>query len=254
MINEHRTNISGLTVIVTGAGSGIGRATTQALGSAGANVLAVGRRLEALTDTAEGYPTVVPFAADIRGGTAAPEIVHAAVERWGGLDALINNAGVFAAMPLAEVTSERIDDLFITNVAAPSLLARAALPHLVQAQGTIVNVSSTFGHVPAPGAGHYGATKAAIEQLTRSWALELAPHRVRVNAVAPGPTESDALASAGLSDELISQVKDEEAARVPLGRRGNAVEVAEWILRFVDPSASWVTGQVMAVDGGLALT
>jgi NAD(P)-dependent dehydrogenase (short-subunit alcohol dehydrogenase family) len=255
MVDEHRMNeLDGLAVIVTGASSGIGRAAARAFGAAGANVLVVGRRREALDAMAEGLPSVVPFVADVRAEDAPSAIVAAAAERWGRLDVLVNNAGVFAALPLADVTAAGIAELVATNITAPSLLAGAALPWLRESRGAIVNVTSTFGHLPAPGFAHYGASKAALEHLTRSWALELAPHRVRVNAVAPGPTESGALAAAGLPEAMIAQVKDEEAARVPLGRRGEAAEVAMWILSLADPSASWVTGQILAVDGGLGLT
>lgn len=95
------------------------------------------------------------------------------VSRWGRLDVLVNNAGATRMMPLAETTAEGIAGLFDLNVTAPSLLARAALPHLRDTKGAIVNVSSTYGHRPLPGAAHYAASKAALEQLTRSWALEL---------------------------------------------------------------------------------
>jgi NAD(P)-dependent dehydrogenase (short-subunit alcohol dehydrogenase family) len=253
MIDEHRTmSFTGLAVIVTGAGSGIGRATARAFAAAGADVLAVGRRLAALTETAAERPSIVPLTADLRDEDAGAAIVAAALERWGRVDVLVNNAGVFAAMPLAEATAARIDELVATNVTAPSLLAKAALAPLREHGGAIINVSSTFGHRPIAGAGHYAATKAAIEQLTRSWALELAPEGVRVNAVAPGPTESGALAAAGLPEAVIEQVKAEETARIPLGRRGEPAEVADWIVRLADPGA-WVTGQVLAVDGGLGL-
>jgi NAD(P)-dependent dehydrogenase (short-subunit alcohol dehydrogenase family) len=143
---------------------------------------------------------------------------------------------------------------YAVNVVAPSLLASTALPYLKASQGVIVNVSSTFGHRPAAGAGHYAASKAALEQLTRSWALELAPDGIRVNAVAPGPTESEALTAAGLPDAVIEQIKADEAARIPLGRRGEPAEAAQWILRLADPHTVWLTGQILTIDGGLELT
>ncbi|MFF9458586.1 SDR family NAD(P)-dependent oxidoreductase [Streptomyces flaveolus] len=180
-------------------------------------------------------------------------MVDAAIERWGHLDALVNNAGATRMMPLAETTAAGISALFELNVTAPSLLARAALPHLRLRRGTIVNVSSTYGHRPLPGAAHYAASKAALEQLTRTWARELAADGIRVNAVAPGPTESEALAAAGLPASAVEQVKREEAGRIPLGRRGEPQEIAAWILRLAEPTATWLTGQVLTVDGGLEL-
>ncbi|MCZ7417253.1 SDR family NAD(P)-dependent oxidoreductase [Streptomyces sp. WMMC897] len=141
----------------------------------------------------------------------------------------------------------------VVNVTAPGLLAGAALPHLAASDGAVVNVSSTFGHRPAPGAGYYGASKAALESLTRSWALELATEGVRVNAVAPGPTESEALTASGLPGEAVAEITAREAERVPLGRRGEPGDVAAWIVRLAGPEAGWLTGQVLTVDGGLEL-
>jgi NAD(P)-dependent dehydrogenase (short-subunit alcohol dehydrogenase family) len=240
-------------VIVTGAGSGIGRAAALAFARAGAHVLGVGRRQEALDTTARQHPGVAVLAVDICADDAPDAVVQAAVDRWGGVDVLVNNAGATALMPLAEATASRISDLFRLNVTAPSLLARAALPHLRRTHGAIVNVSSTYGHRPMPHAAHYAATKSALEHLTRSWALELAPDRIRVNALAPGPTESEALTAAGLPADMVDQIRQDEARRIPLGRRGEPEEVATWLLRLADPGSSWLTGQVLTIDGGLEL-
>ncbi|HWA50750.1 MAG TPA: SDR family oxidoreductase, partial [Dongiaceae bacterium] len=136
----------------------------------------------------------------------------------------------------------------------PSLLSAAALPYLAASKGAIVNVSSTFGHKAAAGLSHYAASKAALDHLTRCWALELAPQGIRVNAVAAGPTESGALTGMmGLSPEQAEAVKEREREQIPLQRRGNPEEVARWIVALADPASEWVTGQVIAVDGGLAL-
>jgi NAD(P)-dependent dehydrogenase (short-subunit alcohol dehydrogenase family) len=249
-----REDLTGKVVIVTGAGSGIGRAAARAFARAGAHVLGVGRRENVLEETAAGHARIATHSADLRVAETARDVIDDATGRWGRLDVLVNNAGATKVMPLAETTADGIGELLSLNVTAPSLLARAALPHLRRAKGSIVNVSSTYGHRPLPGAAHYAASKAALEQLTRSWALELAPDGIRVNALAPGPTESQALAAAGLPEAVIDGIKRDEAARIPLGRRGDPEEVATWILRLADPATTWLTGQVLTIDGGLDLT
>ncbi|MGW0632832.1 SDR family NAD(P)-dependent oxidoreductase [Streptomyces sp. NPDC002758] len=237
--------------IVTGAGSGIGRATAIALAESGAHVLGVGRRAAALEKTARTHSAIAVLPLDICEEGAADTVVADAVERWGRLDVLVNNAGTTAVMPLAETDRSVITRLFDLNVTAPSMLAHAALPHLRDSSGCIVNVSSTYGHRPLAGGAHYAATKSALEQLTRSWALELAPEGVRVNAIAPGPTRTDVLVAAGLPQDTADEMRKHERDRIPTGRLGDPEEVADWILRIADPLGAHITGQVLTIDGGL---
>ncbi|MEU9976352.1 SDR family oxidoreductase [Streptomyces sp. NPDC051014] len=250
--SDDRT-FSGHVAIVTGAGSGIGRATAVAFAQAGAHVLGVGRREKPLKDTAAIDGNIEILAIDVCDDGAPAEIVRAAVRRWGRLDHLVNNAGATAVMPLAETDKKVVQDLFALNVVAPSLLAHEALPHLRETSGTILNLSSTYGHRPMAGGAHYAATKAAVEQLTRSWALELAAEGVRVNSIAPGPTRTDVMLHAGLSPEAADDMYAYERERIPTHRIADAEEVAHWVLRLAEPAGRHATGQVITVDGGLEL-
>lgn len=242
-------------VIVTGGSSGIGRATALRFAAQGDKVAITGRRPAPIQATAAEHANIVGVVADAASPTDAGRTVAETLDRWGRLDALINNAGAGAILPLAEATAERITEILSVNVVGPSLLAAAALPHLQNTRGTIINVSSTFGHKPGALLSHYAASKAALEHLTRCWALELAPVGIRVNAVAAGPTESGALTGMmGLSPEQAASLKEQERAQIPLGRRGIPDDIANWIVRLADPEAGWTTGQVIAVDGGLGLS
>ncbi len=137
--------------------------------------------------------TIQPFAADAASPEDSSRTITSTIERCGRLDVLVNNAGAGAILPLEAGTPAAIKEIFTANAFGPSLLATAALPQLKASRGNIVNVSSTFGHKAAAGLSHYAASKAALEHMTRCWALELADQGVRVNAVAPGPTETDFL-------------------------------------------------------------
>lgn len=240
-------------VIITGGGTGIGRAAALQFAQAGAWVVIVGRRAAPLEETAGASKRIIPVPADILQEADLDRLMQTVAKRWGRCDVLVNNAGAFIQRPLEAIDAQLVTSLFATNILGPSLLSQAALPLLKTAQGAIVNISSTFGHKSAPGISHYAASKAALEHLTRCWALELAPHHIRVNAIAPGPTETDILEGSGLSAAEIAQIKREEAERVPWRRRGTAEEIAAWIVHLASPAATWVTGQVIAIDGGLSV-
>jgi len=247
-----RVDLTDLAAIVTGGGSGIGRATARRLADAGADVLVVGRREEPLADLARSHPRIQPQPADVGEEADVDQVVKAALARWDRIDLVVNNAGAFIGGPLNSVTTGQVQHLFRVNVIGPTLLARAGLAHLTATRGAIVNVTSTYAQKAAPRAGHYAAAKAALESLTRSWALELAPVGVRVNAVSPGPTESGLLASSGVPAAMIEAIKAREVEAIPLGRRGLPDDVARWIVALCQPG--WVTGQIIGVDGGLSVS
>lgn len=206
-----------------------------------------------MEETAGVSDRIEPLTVDVLDETDIERVVQTAINHWGRIDVLVNNAGAFVQSPLDRIDRETVTSLFATNITAPTLLSRAALPSLKAAKGSIVNISSTFGHKASPAISHYAASKAALEHLTRCWALELAPFGVRVNAVAPGPTETDILARSGMPPDAVEQIKKEEAGSVPLGRRGDPEEVASWIVKLAEPEAGWMTGQVISVDGGLGI-
>jgi NAD(P)-dependent dehydrogenase (short-subunit alcohol dehydrogenase family) len=242
-------------VVVTGGSSGIGRSAALQFANLGAHVLITGRRAAPLEEAAKDHSNIEIMIADASKPEDAAQTISKAVEQWGRLDVLVNNAGAGAIMPLNEITPERVIDIFAINVLGPSLLAKEALPHLKQGKGSIINISSTYGSKAGAGLSHYGASKAALEYLTRAWALELAPAGIRVNAIAVGPTESGALTGMmGLSVEQAEAVKQYEREKIPLGRRGLPGEVARWIVSLANPENEWITGQIFGVDGGLGIT
>ncbi len=242
-------------VIITGGTSGIGRAAARSFAEHGAKVLITGRRSAPLRLATGDHPHIAGITADVSIPADAARTITETLNTWGRVDILVNNAGAGAILSLADAKADKITSIFAVNVLGPSLLSAAALPYLAATKGSIVNVSSTFGSKPAAGLSHYAASKAALDHLTRCWALELAPQGVRVNAVAAGPTETGALTGMmGLSPEQAQAVKERERERIPLGRRGIPEEVARWIVALADPASEWVTGQVITVDGGLGIS
>ena len=242
------------TVIITGGSNGIGRAAALEFAQKGAQVLITGRRLSALEEVASQHQNITAMVADSADPESAELIIKRALSLWGKLDVLVNNAGAGATAPLESVTEKQITDLFAVNVVATSLLAAAAIPHLRASKGTIINVSSVIGQKPAAVISHYGASKAAVDYLTRAWALELAPD-IRVNAVSPGPTQSGALTGMmGLSQEQAREVEEQEKASIPLKRRGVPEDISGGIIWLANSNNNWITGQVITVDGGFGIT
>jgi NAD(P)-dependent dehydrogenase (short-subunit alcohol dehydrogenase family) len=243
------------TVLVTGAGTGIGRATAHAFADEGAHVVAVGRREAPLAETAAYDRSLIStLAADITAADGPETVVRAALDRHDRIDVLVNNAGIVNAQSLRTYTREAVEPQLATNLLAPVLLTQAALPALEDSRGVIVNVTTSVGQRGWPGNSLYAAGKAALEVLTRSWAVELAPLGIRVAAVAPGAIDTPIGDHAGHTPEQRAAIRAWQLDHTPLGRVGRPAEVAWAIARLAAPQASFITGVILPVDGGALVT
>lgn len=245
----------GHVALVTGAGTGIGKASACLLAERGMHVALVGRRRELLEETARVIeaagtsPLVLP--GDLGDPTLPRRLVDETTGTLGRLDVLVNNAATIAVGPLAAFTIEQIDRHLAVNTRGPLLLTQEATPLLADSpDGAIVNVSSSVGSIVKPGNGLYGMTKAALEYLTRASAYELADRGIRVNCIAPGPVETPI--HEVWADDLEAAYAD-LSRRVPLGRMARPEEIAVWVWTLVDPASAWTTGNVIHVDGGQVL-
>ncbi len=244
--------LRGKAVVITGGGTGIGRATARAFAEQGAEVLVVGRTAARLTETAADAPGIRTLVADISAPGAAELVVTTAIEAFGRIDVLVNNAAVVRQTPLGDIQQAAAEEMIATNLLAPMYLTQAAVEHLSRSGGVVINISTAIGlrGWPMPGTELYAATKAALDTLTRSWAVQLAPRGVRVIAVAPGPISTPITRHQGLDAEQADALRETLINHVPLRRIGSPEEVAFWIVRLAQPEAGFTTGVVLPVDGG----
>lgn len=247
----------GKRALVTGASSGIGECIAKALAEAGAMVAITGRRAQPLAAVAaeiqEAGGGCVGIPGDVRDEQHAAEAVAKTVDSFGGLDILVNNAGVIGAGPLAETTTEEWDRIVDIDMKGPFLFARAAIPHLKASKGAIVNVSSVAGTRPYPGIGPYCVAKAGLDRFTEVLALELAPDGVRVNAINPGVVKTNLhKATDTVPDYDAFLARSEETH--PLGFYGSPQDAADLVLFLASDRARWITGGLIPLDGGRALT
>lgn len=240
--------LAGRRVVVTGGSSGIGLGVARRLVEHGAEVCLVARGHEALAVAVAELGKGSWFqAADVTDAAAVDALGEAVASRWGALDGLVNNAGLATMATLVETDPEAWRRTFEVNVTAPYLLCRRLHPLLAAGRAPgVVNVSSTLAEKAIPGMAAYNAAKAALNQLTRSLALEWAP-AVRVNAVMPAVVDTPIHATRGMSPEQVQGM-----GRIhPLGRIGLPEDVAAMIVYLLSDDASWITGTVIPVDGGM---
>jgi NAD(P)-dependent dehydrogenase (short-subunit alcohol dehydrogenase family) len=240
--------LSGTTALVTGATSGIGRATAVALAKLGAHVLVSGRdagRGEQVVKeiVAEGGQAAF-LASDLADAASAQDLASRALAVTGRVDVLVNSAGVFPFGPTEDTSEQDFDAVYSLNVKAPYFLVAALAPAMAtRGAGSIVNVSTMVAEFGAAGMGLYGSSKAALELLTKSWSAEFGPRGVRVNAVSPGPTRTEGTAVMGES-------LDQLASLAPAGRPAGPDEIAAAIVFLATGGASFIHGAVLPVDGG----
>jgi NAD(P)-dependent dehydrogenase (short-subunit alcohol dehydrogenase family) len=239
------TDLSATTALVTGATSGIGRATAYRLAALGSHVILSGRDAgrgeEAVAHIRANGGKADFIAADLRDEASARELARAAVRLGGKVDILVNNAGVYPFASAHDTTAAQFDAVYDLNVRVPFFLVAELAPAMAErGDGAIVNVSTMVAEFGMPGAALYGSSKAAVVLLTKAWAAEYGRAGVRVNAVSPGPTSTEGTAHLG----------DGLAAFAPAGRLADAREIADAIVFLAGGSASFIHGAVLPVDGG----
>jgi NAD(P)-dependent dehydrogenase (short-subunit alcohol dehydrogenase family) len=248
-------SLAGKVILVTGAGSGIGRAVAIRVAQLGAKVGALGRRRGRLAATSRSCVTAGGDAIALVANVASFDDVLSAAEEleshFGRLDGLVNNAGIARFGDLSKASDDDIDEMMNVNIRGPLNVIRACLPSLKRSRGVIVNVTSVAGVLPSPHRAVYGATKAALNHLTRSLARELAPS-IRVNAIVPGPIATGIYNRCGLTRAGSHALRRRMIATTPLGRFGHPSEIAAWIAHLLSSDGSWVTGALLQVDGGRA--
>jgi NAD(P)-dependent dehydrogenase (short-subunit alcohol dehydrogenase family) len=249
---------AGKVVLVTGATSGIGRAVALRFAQSSARVAVVGRDQGALDemgcniDSLGGEPLLI--AADVTSDAEGPRIIDATVSRFGKLDVLVNAAGHISSGTIETTSLPSWDAMMNVNLRAVFNLMRLATPRLIESKGNIVNISSVTGLRSFPGVLAYCVSKAGVDQLTRCAALELAPKGVRVNAVNPGVVVTEIHKRGGMSEDDYAKFLEHSKTTHPLGRVGEASEVAELVFYLASDRAAWITGATYSIDGGRALT
>ena len=241
--------IGGFGAVVTGASRGLGAAIARCLAAEGANVVAAARTADALADLAAEWPDrIEPAPCDMRDTDAVAALADACTERFGRLDAVVNNAGIAPAGRLVDTDLSVMEETIAVNVIAPAALARAAARHWMAAEkpGSVVNIASTSGLKGKALLSGYSASKGALVRLTEALAAEWARHRIRVNTIAPGAFETAAQAAVlDDPDTLAARLR-----KIPARRMGAPAEIGPLAAYLVSPLSDFVTGACFVIDGG----
>ena len=247
-MNSTTFDFGGSVVLVTGGGTGIGRAIATAFLDAGASVAITGRRLDRLIDALAGYPEsrVAAFSADVSQSADVVGVVEHVLERFGRLDVVVSNAAAYESGQLTDLSDDAWAALRATNVDGFFYLAKAVLPHLAETGGNLVAVSSVSGLRGDWGQSAYNASKAAVTNFVRSLALDWGPRGVRLNAVAPAFTRTEMTADVAQDDAALAPFLN----RIALGRPAEPADIAPAVLFLASTAADYITGAVLAVDGG----
>ncbi len=245
-----QVDLAGQTAIVTGASRGLGKAIALALAAAGAKVACVARSADKLKETVDAIRdaggTAEVFECDVTDGSSVQQVVDAVVDKWEKVHILVNNAGITCDTLIPRMSDEDWDSVINTNLRGTFLFTRAVTRPMMQSRyGRIINMASVSGLMGNPGQGNYSASKAGIIGLTRTVAKELASRKVTVNALAPGFIETE------MTEAMGQVVLDEAKKRIPAKRLGKADEVAACVLFLASGPASYVTGHVLTIDGGM---
>jgi NAD(P)-dependent dehydrogenase (short-subunit alcohol dehydrogenase family) len=244
--------------LITGATSGIGQATALQFASKGAKVALVARRADKLAEVVAAIEAdggeAKAIGADVTNEEDIKRVVRETVAAFGGIDVLVNAAGIIATGTIETTELDDWDYMMNINVRAPFYLMQQAMPYLIERQGNVVNVSSVTGIRAFPGVLSYCASKAAVDQLTHCAALEMAGKGVRVNAVNPGVVVTWLHRTGGMNDEAYAKFLEHSKTTHPLGRVGQPEEVADLIYFLASPQAGWITGISCPIDGGRSQT
>jgi len=252
-MSENSKKFAGKVAVVTGAGKGIGAAIAKALAAEGAAVVVNYSSSRESADRVVGEITsnggrAIAVQANIAKKTDIERLFAEAKKAYGALDILVNNAGIYEFAPLGQITEEHFNKHFNLNVLGLILATQEAVKNFNPAGGSIINISSVASTAALPGSSVYSATKASVDAVTRVLAKELAPRKIRINAINPGMIETEGLHATGIA---ASDFRKETEKQIPLGRIGQPSDVAPAVVFLASPDSSWITGETLFITGGI---